>query len=228
MPRNGENVAGQPLHLLAGQPVASQVTLHAASKIQTEGWNSCLCTLTNYFFYEYVSGFAIRIRIQKGKSHEKWTTNIGKVNKFHVLIVFKCWMFAFEGWRDKWIAIFDQKKDKKNFQLYFFLQFWSSKPCIRIGSEYGSVSESVSGFAWNAGSGSVSTALPQTLRTVFYLKTTGVPPDTSFALKNILSRIFFLICWRLFAPAFLKSPFICEENFSFSSNSGFLFETLSS
>jgi hypothetical protein len=32
MPRNGENVAGQPLHFLAGQPVASQVTLHAANK----------------------------------------------------------------------------------------------------------------------------------------------------------------------------------------------------
>jgi hypothetical protein len=30
MPRNGENVAGQPLHFLAGQAVASQVTLHAA------------------------------------------------------------------------------------------------------------------------------------------------------------------------------------------------------
>jgi hypothetical protein len=39
MPRNGENVAGQPLHFLAGQAVAPQMTLHAAIKNSNMGLN---------------------------------------------------------------------------------------------------------------------------------------------------------------------------------------------
>ncbi len=63
---------------------------------------------------------------------QKWPTKTEKVKKLNFLKCFwELLCFLDIRPRDKKMAIFDQK-DRKNFQLYFFLNFWSSKPWIRI------------------------------------------------------------------------------------------------
>ncbi len=94
---------------------ASDPCLQNRRAVQNQGFGSGI--RIGYRFYQVSgSGFGIRIRFRI-----QWPAKIGK--KLRNFMFLKCWMFSFWG-----------LKAYSIFHLSIFINFWSSKPWIWIGS----------------------------------------------------------------------------------------------